>query len=90
MYQRGGPITMYRGIQAMETLINASRYSGPPNWTLIQIKELQKGPRTSGRTDGRTDRRAEILYFHSGYLKPWPAAEYAARNYRPRAFITKN
>ena len=38
------------------------------------------------RTNGRTD----ILYFHSGYLSPWPAAVCAARNYRLRALITKN
>ena len=29
--------------------------------------------------DGQTD----ILYFHSEDLAPWPAAAFAARNYRP-------
>ena len=44
MDQRGDSITIYGEIQAMETLINASLHSGPPNWTLIQIQKSQKGP----------------------------------------------
>ena len=37
-----------------------------------------KGPRTTGQTDGRT----EILYCHSGDLKPWPVASLSALQLR--------
>ena len=86
MDQQGDSITIYIGIRSMDTLINASRHSGPPNWTLIQIQKSQTGPRTSGRTDGWTD----ILYFNSGYLNPWPVAACAARTYGLRTLIAKN
>ena len=51
------------------------RDSGPPHWKLVQ-KKLAKRP-ADNQMDGWTD----ILYCHSGYLKPWPAATCAARNY---------
>ena len=35
--------------------------------------KITKGPWTTGRTD--------ILYWHSGYLNPWPVAACAAHNY---------
>ena len=34
-------------------------------------------------------RRMNIFYFHSGYLKPYPVAACAARNYGPCALIMK-
>ena len=45
--------------------------------------------RTDIRMEGRTDGRTDILYFHSGYLNPCPAAAYAAHNYGPHKWSPK-
>ena len=53
-----------------------------PTLKLIKIQKSQKSHRLS-------DGRADILYCHSGDFTPCPAIVCAARNYGPRALISK-
>ena len=65
-------------------------YSSPKIPTDYQTDKHKniKSPRMTGRMDGQTDRqtggwtdiRTYILYCHSGYLNPCPAAACAVRN----------
>ena len=80
------PSAVHRTFCSVYIFINASWHSVPPNYKLIQIKNHKE---SRGRPYGQTDRWTGILYFRSGYLKPCPAAACNARNYGPRAFISK-